>query len=243
MGIEMSDYLIIETSTEKGLIACIQNQQVVFVKELPCGLNQSKFLMPELEAYLQTYQIKLSNLSFIGVGVGPGSYTGIRVGVAVAQSLAFSWNLPVVGVPSLNGFVPKNFRGSFAALIDARVAGAYVLKGIQTDEGIVYLAEPEVCPLEQLPEYLKEITHLVTPLSQSLQAKLTRLFPHQTWQWEERFPCIEALSKSMEAAYKQGRTSKAGELNLLYLRETEAEREKDKKQNLRFTKPTINQQF
>lgn len=196
-------YLIIETSTDRGVIACLADQEIIFIKLLSCGQNQSKQLMPELDACLKASGVLFSELDYIGVGVGPGSYTGIRIGVAVAQTLAYSWQLPLIGVPSLNGFVPKEYQGDFTAIIDARIGGAYLRRGLRTETGIVFSSEPQVCLLEELGDSLPPETYLVTPNALSLKPKLEKLFPAREWQWEERFPCISSLAQSVRTSFAQ----------------------------------------
>ncbi len=221
--------LIIETSTDRGLIACTRNEEIVFAKEFMCGQNQSKLLMPYLMDSLKVNQLNISDLSCIGIGVGPGSYTGIRVGVSVAQALAVGYQIPLVEISSLAGFVPAENKRNFAAIIDARIAGAYVQKASEVKETVQELSYPQICSLEQLPDWLGEIEYLVTPNSQNLKAKLARLYPDKEWQWEERFPCVHVLSKFTQLAYQQKQVKQAGNLTLLYLKETLAERQKETK--------------
>lgn len=224
-------YLIIETSTEKGLIACLENGEILFVKEFPCGQNQSKYLMAELEKCVKSGGIVLNQLSCIGVGIGPGSYTGIRVGVSVAQGLAYSWNIPLVGVSSLNGFVPKEDNRPFAAIIDARMGGVYLRKGITGSNGIQFTTEPEVCALDQLPKLLDQTSLFITPNRHSLQNKVDALLFDRQLTWEERYPCVLSLANSIQAALVRGESISAGSLKLMYLRKTEAERQKEQSSN------------
>lgn len=225
----MIRFLLIETSTERGLLAGMQDEEILFSEELPFGLNQSRFLMPKLGAILQAHGWKGSELTCIGVGVGPGSYTGIRIGAAVAQALAYTWNIPLIGVPSLDGFIPSQKNVTFAAIIDARIGGAYIRKGYCSESGIQYLSEPLICPLEELGECLADVKVLVSPSSQTLKNKLDHLYPDQAWEWEEKAPSALSLGHSIRLAYRQGLWKQRGHLDLLYLRETEAEREKNKR--------------
>lgn len=218
--------LIIENSTDRGLIICAKEKEIIFKKEFFCGQNQAKLLMPYISECLEAAKICISDLACIGVGVGPGSYTGIRVGVSVAQALAFSYTIPVVEISTLCGFVPEKKQGKYAAIIDARIAGAYVQKNSENSSVLQKLSLPEICSLEQLPDWLGDIDYLVTPNSQSLQAKLKRIYPDRDWQWEERFPSTSTLVDYVDTAFKQGHLKQAGQLNLLYLKETLAEREK-----------------
>lgn len=220
--------LLIETSTERGVIAYADGQTILFEKELPFGLNQSKFLMPSLQEALQLFNYP--QLDVIGVGIGPGSYTGIRIGVAVAQALAYSWKVPLVGISSLNGFVPTETQVSFAALIDARIGGVYLRKGWKNEQEIIYQSEPLVCSLEEIGPLLDDVTHLVTPVAKSLQSKLNPYDKESHWIWQESAPSVLTLLNQVQQLYDQGKqVIPPQQLTLLYLRETEAERMKNKK--------------
>jgi len=221
--------LIIENSTDRGLIVCTKDENIIYCREFFCGQNQAKLLMPYLSECLESCKIQVSNLACIGIGVGPGSYTGIRVGVAVAQALAFGHHIPLVEISSLSGYLPEQKQVKYAAIIDARIAGAYVQRGVDLNQKQQLLPQPEICTLENLPEWLGDVEYLVSPNSQLLQAKLKRIYPDKSWQWEERFPCAKALSKFVNQAYQLGQVKQAGQLHLLYLKETLAERQKDLK--------------
>lgn len=223
--------LLIETSTERGLIGCFQEDEPVFVEPLPFGPSQSRFLMPILTETLKAHGIEGSTLSCIGAGIGPGSYTGIRIGVAVAQGLAYGWDLPLIGISSLEGFIPDS-PGVFASIIDARIGGAYLRKGKVASNGEVhFITQPEMLALEQLGAFLEGVTHLVTPSSALIKPKLDELYPDNTWVWEEKGPSGIAMAVQVKKAFQKGLGKKGGHLELLYLRETEAEREKLKRNN------------
>ncbi len=223
--------LLIDTCTERGIIAYGNQTESVFVIELPFGPAQSKFLMPYLSEALKSLGL-LPPVDLIGVGIGPGSYTGIRLGAAVAQSLAYSWKIPLVGVSSLEGFVPSipsipSPLLSYAAVLDARIGGVYYQTGSVDQAGTLHRNPPKVASLEEAGKDLREVTHFVTPLAKSLQIKLKHYYPNQQWIWEEKAPSAHALLKSVEQSYLQGNfVISPGHLDLLYLRQTEAEREK-----------------
>lgn len=215
--------LIIDTSTERGLLAYCKHSLVNQVHLLPFGLNQSKTLMSDLQKLIDSLEQPL-NLEAIGVTVGPGSYTGIRIGVAVAQSLAYAWKLPLIGVPSLHGFIPEK-EGNYAAVIDARIGGVYILKGKKEKGVCIYEGQPLVASIEEAQELLQECPHLVTPYAQHLQAKLKG-----EWTWEEKDPSAQALAISLEKQFQDKQAVYPPEqLPILYLRETEAERMKEKR--------------
>lgn len=225
--------LIIETSTERSFVAIWKDGQVRWAKHLPVGYQQSKYLMPEIEAALQAGLLFPSELDCIGVGVGPGSYTGIRIGVAIAKGLAYAWKLPLIGFCSLQGFIPTQSHVSFAVLIDAKIGGVYLLTGIKGEREIHYTSDPSVCSLDQLGFFFKDIQVLVTPYSRLLKEKVDHVYKGNEWQWEERDPDPAHIGALIEIKYQKGEWSLDGDLEILYLRQTEAEREKkDQKRNL-----------
>lgn len=210
--------LLIETSTERGLIAYFNQGNCLFSKEFPFGLNQSQYLVPGLHRALSDFP-SLREVEVIGVGVGPGSYTGIRLGVSVAQALAYSWKVPVVGFPTLNGFIPKE-EGTFAAVLDARIGGIYFRKGKKEKNGKVFYEEDcQVLPLEEAVKQLEGITRLVTPAAAPLQRRLKNYPAYAKWIWEERAPSLEALAKSVEELYPSHKVYPPARIDLLYLRQ------------------------
>lgn len=218
--------LFIETSTERGVIALIQDETIVCSKHLPFGMTQSQQLIPFLNELIQSIDLTESPIDAIGLGIGPGSYTGIRVGVAAGQALAYAWNLPMIGISSLYGFIPSQSNVKFAALIDARIGGAYVIKGTcHSNQQITFESEPALFSLEKIGEILKETTHLITPNSKSLKSKLKLHYPEKDWVWEDNNPSLISLSSILSIAWNKNEfITPPAHLKLLYLRETEAER-------------------
>jgi tRNA threonylcarbamoyladenosine biosynthesis protein TsaB len=86
--------LIIDTSSKSGFLAVAQNGVVVKAKTIEDARQLSKFLLPSIETLWQ------DQFDFIAIGIGPGSYTGTRIGASVAKSLAFALNLPLIGFSS-----------------------------------------------------------------------------------------------------------------------------------------------
>lgn len=224
--------LLIDTCTERGIFALVDHNRVIFEHKLPPGINQSNHLMPMLSEALKGADFSPGNLDVIGVGIGPGSYTGIRLGVAVAQTLSYAWKIPLAGFSSLNGFVPEEYSVHFAAILDARIGGVYLQKGFRDEIRECILGIPEVYTLEEAGKVLQTVTHLVTSSAKTLQAKLSQHYPDHLWIWSERPPSIQQLVKSVERLMLEGRTVCPPEkLELLYLRKTEAEREKANRLN------------
>lgn len=210
--------LLIETSTERGCIAILRDQELVCFKELPFGFANSQHLLPEVEKIFKASGIRPKELQFITAGIGPGSYTGIRVGVMVAKAMAYALKIPLIGVSSLEGFIPSTF-GNYAAIIDAKMGGVYLLLGQKT-------SQPQLVSLDQLKPKLSSIEILVTPNSSAIRPKIEAL---GSWLWEEKGVDPVQMTKSALKKKESGDVSLDGRLELLYLRKTQAEIEKQTK--------------
>jgi tRNA threonylcarbamoyladenosine biosynthesis protein TsaB len=217
--------LILDTSTERGIAAFLENEQLLDEKELPFGLQNAQLLLPELQQRILKLKWQWSSLDLIGVAVGPGSYTGIRIGSMVAKTLSFACKIPLVGICTLDGFIPKH-DGVFAAVIDAKIGGVYLQISRMRNGIVTPLFAPQICPLAKAVELLKECPILVSPNSAQLEAKFSALSYGCQWSWEEHYPSPVRLSAVAIENWKKGGGSIDGKLELLYMRKTQAEIEK-----------------
>lgn len=216
--------LVLDTSTERGIAACIDQERILFSLDLPPGLHNSRYLLPELQKTLKEKSVNLHTIECIVSGMGPGSYTGIRVGAIIAKTLSFANSIPLVGVCSLDAFVPDH-NCSFAALIDAKIGGVYLQKGT-LHQGKVESTPPMIVTLEQAAQILQDCTVLVTPQIEPLRTKLSEfLLPGHEWQ--ERPPSATRMASVAMEKYMKGDYTLDGHLDLLYMRKTQAEIEKE----------------
>lgn len=216
--------LLIDTSTEHGTIAFFSKEKVLLKGTIPRGLHNSKYLTIEIEKGLKQLGIKTSDLKYIAVAIGPGSYTGIRVGVIVAKALAYASRLPIITLCSLDGYVPDS-DGKFISIIDAKIGGCYFRIGKKEGKHVEWLTEPAIKELEKLEE-IQTIQTLVTPNGLLLEKKLQLLNPELTLDWQEKAPSVENLIREAEKKFTVGEVEKNTEFQLLYLRKTQAEIEK-----------------
>lgn len=215
-------FLVIETSTERGCVALFKENILIYHCKLPFGLQNSKSLFPEIVKAFTNLSLNPADLKWIAVGVGPGSYTGIRVGAMTAKTFAFALNIPLIGICSLSGFVP-DFDGSFASVIDAKIGGVYLQCGNVSQGVVSWLSEPSLCSLENAVEILKDIKTLISPNYGLLKQKFESLVKNSNWNWVESDPFPTAMAKIARHKYDRGEFSSDQQLNLLYLRKTQAE--------------------
>lgn len=119
--------LAIDTSNDVLGIALVNNTKVIGEYITNLKKNHSIRVMPAIERLLHDCEWNPSDLEKIVVAKGPGSYTGVRIGVTIAKTLAWSLNIPIVGVSSLAVMASAAhfFNGFISPFIDARRGQIY----------------------------------------------------------------------------------------------------------------------
>jgi tRNA threonylcarbamoyladenosine biosynthesis protein TsaB len=123
--IEENKYLLgIDTSTSNMTIALLKNGEVVQEHDTEAVRNHSVQLLPNIQTLLKSAGIKPKDLSAIAVGQGPGSYTGVRIGVTAGKTFAWSLGIPLIGVSSLEAMAHSGinqFAGKAANDVEADI--------------------------------------------------------------------------------------------------------------------------
>lgn len=112
----------IETSTRHASVAIVTQTEVVGSYEIGRGRSQDQVLMPAAQALLTDAGIGWPQLGGVAVGLGPGLFTGLRVGVATAKALAHTLNVSIAGLASLDvlAYGVRYTRRTICACTDAR---------------------------------------------------------------------------------------------------------------------------
>ena len=119
--------LAIETSAKAVSAAVCEDGKILCVGYQDTGLTHSRTLMPIVEGILKNTNLTVKDMGAIAVAVGPGSFTGIRIGVAAAKGLAFAADKPAIPVSTL-GAMARNVAfadGLIICAMDARRQQVY----------------------------------------------------------------------------------------------------------------------
>lgn len=117
----------IDTSTPIGSIALMDGDNLVAEHTLNIVQAHSSRLMPAIDSVLKWGDIRVEALDGCAVGIGPGSFTGIRIGVATIKSVCYALDTPIVGISTLEA-IAYNLRstnGVICPLLDARRSEIY----------------------------------------------------------------------------------------------------------------------
>ena len=113
--------LSIDTSSEICGVALLENDKLIYDNSLNDGKTHSENLMPLIKEILEKNNLKLSEIDLISLVVGPGSYTGIRIGVSTVKALAEVNKIKIASVTSLEVLAENILENSIkVALLDAR---------------------------------------------------------------------------------------------------------------------------
>lgn len=142
--------LALETSTEYCSVALWQDGEVVSRCEL-VGQKHSELLMPMIDELLQATSHKLQALDGIAFGMGPGSFTGVRIACGVTQGLALGANLPVAGICTLEALAEASGHDRVIAVLDARMGEIYHAAYVKQGDEWIAASEPCLCKPEAAP--------------------------------------------------------------------------------------------
>src|SRR5262245_46702256 len=119
--------LAVDTSSERGSVCVTDNQDVLGEIRLACSVQYSERLFRSIEFLFRYLPFRLSDIDLFAAARGPGSFTGLRVGLAAIEAFAAAHGKPGAGVSTLEALAWKTgIRNALiAATIDARRGGVY----------------------------------------------------------------------------------------------------------------------
>jgi len=130
--------LAIDTATEQCSVALDNNGDILFDAMLAPREHTQKVL-PMVDSILHQANLKLTELDALAFGCGPGSFTGVRIGIGITQGLAFGAQLPMIGISNLKAMAQGAYREKGATkvcvAIDARMSEIYTATYIRNEDG------------------------------------------------------------------------------------------------------------
>ncbi|MCK6787343.1 tRNA (adenosine(37)-N6)-threonylcarbamoyltransferase complex dimerization subunit type 1 TsaB [Enterobacter roggenkampii] len=154
--------LAIDTATEACSVALLNNDAVTAHFE-ECPREHTQRILPLVKEILTRSDTSLTDLDALAFGRGPGSFTGVRIGIGIAQGLALGAELPMIGVSTLATMAQGAWRMTGAtrvlAAIDARMGEVYWAEYTRDEQGVWHGEETEaVLKPEAVTERLKQLS-------------------------------------------------------------------------------------
>lgn len=160
----MAFILNIETSTKNCSVSIAEKGKVIALKELNDGnYSHAEKLHPFIQQVLSEANIDINNIDAIAVSKGPGSYTGLRIGVSTAKGLCFALDIPLISVDTLQILASQieSKEGVVIPLIDARRMEVYSAV-FSSENKQIRETKAEIIDASSFGEYLKEgVVHLL----------------------------------------------------------------------------------
>ena len=139
----------IETATERVSVSVGGHEGVIGLFEVTKGRRHAETLVPAIVFVCKRAGIELSEISVVAVDVGPGLFTGMRVGLSAAKAIAQALSVPMIGISSLDllAFPCRHTDRVVVPVIDARKGEVFYAMYRQVPGGIQQVAEPAVGPV------------------------------------------------------------------------------------------------
>jgi len=149
--------LAFDTSNGAFSIAILHNQEILQLFNAKEEGSQAELLVPSIEEVLRQNKIWYNNLDLIATTKGPGSFTGVRIGLACARALKIATNLPLITLDSLEviAFKNRNHQGKIIAAIDAKMDEFFVAEFSSQNKKLTRLTESSLLKAEQFQEILQ----------------------------------------------------------------------------------------
>ena len=142
----------IESSTFQSSVALGSEQEIVASAVVSRGASADEFLLPAIKFLLDETRLGYNNISGIAVGIGPGLFTSMRVGVSTAKTLAQALSVPIVGIPSLDvlGFDFRYSDRLICPVLDAKRSEVFFALYRQVPGGITRVSDYSVGAVDHL---------------------------------------------------------------------------------------------
>ena len=149
--------LAFDSTAKIASVAVCDGEELLALYNIDNGLTQSELLLPMAENMLKSLKLTIDDIGLFAVSVGPGSFTGVRIGTALVKGLAFGRNIPCVEVSTLEELAENlsGLRGIIAPCMDARRNQVYNALFRCDGEMLVRLTEDRAISIPDLAEELK----------------------------------------------------------------------------------------
>jgi len=236
----------IDSATGSASVALIENETLIdehrwhrqcsgYLGASESTGNCAEIIVPLIKALLEKKKITPADFSAIAVSIGPGSFTGLRVGLATAKGIAYSGGLPLIGISTLLALAAgvKNFDGIICSLLDARKSDVYMALFRRAGESLSRLTEDALLPIDTAIECARRhranagvaLLRIIGDAVEAHQEKLISAFgAKMLLDWDHEYPSVAAQVALLgRERFLRGSLDDLGSLVPVYLRRPAAE--------------------
>lgn len=224
----------LDTATHWGAMALGDEEEIFFEISLKSGKGGGEYLISILSQFMAKSAKSLNEVDLIAAGTGPGSYTGIRVGLAAVRGLAEGLKIQVIGIDTLRIIAENGYRAGdwVAAVIDARRGSVYAALYQNTTLGLKEYWPPCYTEVKNFAKKLAALTNVVICGDGGRKYR-------ETWEKNSQFKIgpsaweRPSAANLVRIAAQQwlDKSEKDNELSPCYLRKVEAESRLEERMN------------
>lgn len=150
--------LAVDCADKAASCAVVENGTRICESFVSAGLTHSRTLMPMVESMLQNSELTLGDIDLFAVTVGPGSFTGLRIGIAAVKGMAYGCGKQCVGVSTLHAIAmsAKDMTGLICAVMDARCNQVYNALFYSDGKTLTRLCDDRALMCDELEKELAE---------------------------------------------------------------------------------------
>lgn len=225
--------LAIDTTESTASVAVTEGYKLLGLYQLNSGNTHSETILPMIDELLRKLKINVFNIDLIACAVGPGSFTGLRIGASTVKGLSYANKIACVGVSSLEAMAASmtSFKGLICPVINARRNQFYT--SIYSSDGhgnMRCILDDRIMLLDELKEYFSRSNDCVYFVGSGYdvltEAVSTSGYVPEPMRYENAyFVACTALKKYESASAEEKASFTADNLNPIYLRKAQAEQE------------------
>lgn len=227
--------LAIDSTAVSASCALMEEEKLTAEFYMNCGLTHSETLMPMINDVLRYTDTKAQDLDYLAVAAGPGSFTGVRIGVAAVKGMALALDLPCVGVSTLEAMawnLVGRERATVCAVMDARCKQVYQAFFEVDETSVTRQCEDRAISIEQLGQEIAKAGRPVMLVGDGAQLCIKELKDTGLVQLAPlaiRYQRASGVAQAAMESIRLGQTLDGDGLRPIYLRLPQAERERKKR--------------
>lgn len=213
--------LAIDTSTDYLSLAILKNGKPSAKFHKKADMRHSILLVPMIDKLLKKSKLKIESIDCLAISIGPGSFTGLRIGVTVVKAFAYTLKIPIVTVPTLDVIARnvENFKGIVCPVLDARKNKVYASIYKSDEKDIKKISKYLLLPLDDLLKKLSRYDKVLflgdlvsSPGLENFQPRAGCRFYEGDWH-----PKAEVAAQIGLESFKKKKFVKAEDLEPMYL--------------------------
>lgn len=219
--------LAVDTSAVSASVAVTEDEKIISLCQTNAGLTHSRTLLPMIDDALQNSETDLDSIDFFSVSAGPGSFTGIRIGIAAVKGLCDAKGKRCLPVSTLEGLAYNLLGQNVLAccVMDARCKQVYTALFDVEGEKITRLCDDKAVSIEELGKELSQLNKKIVFVGDGAE------ICHNSLGYDIappvlRFQNAASVAFAAKRRYEaDGKSVPASEVMPVYLRLPQAERE------------------